>query len=651
MRRSPLGNASVAVACVAGACVAVACADVSLPSTTEGGGAADVAVGGTTTTAAGAGGEAPLDCSHLDDACGVGSIVSGVCQRAPRPDGVGCDDGLACTALDHCIGGQCVAGSPAECVSLDPCRAAACNERTGLCELAAANDGASCDDGDVCTKLTTCTAGACGGGSPVNCFDVGPCHTSLCHPSTGCYVVAANVGEPCGGTPIGVACGEGRCMDTPYPHCGWVPINEGVPCDDGNSCTEGEVCASGSCTGQPTADGAPCDDALSCTLGEVCLSGGCQPGVDVCPPTTDACVVVTCSYKDACLGALDGGSPCEHPSPCRGAGTCDVGLCTQAGPENDGAPCDDANACTTLDQCGGGSCAGAPVTACASGDGCCPAGCAAATDADCAVLVYMASTAALPGVHVYDVAAGIWSQVPDPPSPPVSRLAAWDTKVLVVGADANVYELDPGTLTWSFVRGAPPLPSGGGQNHFVTALPGGLLVAPSSDGALYVATGETWVEHFVGERSSAAHRDPTTGRVLFRHVTDATVFTFDPATNLYAYWAFSTDPTLVGAADARFGAHHDGTFYTVTEPSTHEVLAISEGIGDAYLLGVVTADASPSGDVDPATGLIYLGPSGSGGAFQRLDPPSATLVDLTPPPPLPDGYLSSVVVVRAPSAP
>lgn len=66
---------------------------------------------------------------------------------------------------------------------------------------------------------------------------------------------------------------------------------------------------------------------------------------------------------------------------------CDPGLA--AGPGACPGRCDDAFACTRDSLVGSASlctarCATEPITACAAGDGCCPAGCSVATDADCA---------------------------------------------------------------------------------------------------------------------------------------------------------------------------------------------------------------------------------------------------------------------------
>ncbi|MBT3222082.1 MAG: hypothetical protein HN348_23665 [Proteobacteria bacterium] len=58
----------------------------------------------------------PVDCSHLDDVCSVGScnVDSGECELIPRFDGGSCDDGQWCTENDICTAGQCI-GEQREC--------------------------------------------------------------------------------------------------------------------------------------------------------------------------------------------------------------------------------------------------------------------------------------------------------------------------------------------------------------------------------------------------------------------------------------------------------------------------------------------------------------------------------------------------------
>ena len=61
-----------------------------------------------------------VDCSHLDDACGVGRCepTSGECVTGARPDGWSCDDGQWCTEFDQCVAGTC-GGAPRDCGSRD----------------------------------------------------------------------------------------------------------------------------------------------------------------------------------------------------------------------------------------------------------------------------------------------------------------------------------------------------------------------------------------------------------------------------------------------------------------------------------------------------------------------------------------------------
>ena len=62
----------------------------------------------------------PIDCSHLDDGCNLGSCDPGsdTCVTAPRLDGTGCDDGLWCTESDECGDGIC-AGVERDCGDRD----------------------------------------------------------------------------------------------------------------------------------------------------------------------------------------------------------------------------------------------------------------------------------------------------------------------------------------------------------------------------------------------------------------------------------------------------------------------------------------------------------------------------------------------------
>jgi len=98
----------------------------------------------------------------------------------------------------------------------------------------------------------------------------------------------------------------------------------------------------------------------------VCVRGTCVEGTCRCPTewTGDDCD----THAPACGdGLVEGAETCDGDCP---------------------ASCDDADACT-VDALSGSAescnvvCANTPITACADGDGCCPAGCTGSNDDDC----------------------------------------------------------------------------------------------------------------------------------------------------------------------------------------------------------------------------------------------------------------------------
>ncbi len=72
----------------------------------------------------------PLDCSHLDSACGYGVCdpSTSVCAAFPIASGTRCDDGSACTVGDTCNDGACVAGESCDAVSF-------CDQAAGRCKV------------------------------------------------------------------------------------------------------------------------------------------------------------------------------------------------------------------------------------------------------------------------------------------------------------------------------------------------------------------------------------------------------------------------------------------------------------------------------------------------------------------------------------
>ncbi|HVN86324.1 MAG TPA: hypothetical protein VMW17_15935 [Candidatus Binatia bacterium] len=168
-----------------------------------------------------------------------------------QTDGTTCDDGDPCTQTDTCQGGVCVGSSPVTCTASDQCHiAGTCDTFSGLCSNPAANDGASCDDGDACTQTDTCQAGVCSGGDPVVCIALDQCHVAgTCNTGTGL--------------------------------CSNPTKTDNTACDDGNACTTDDTCHSGVCTGGTAL---VCDACQTCDSGSGCTGAVCTP----IPPTATA---------------------------------------------------------------------------------------------------------------------------------------------------------------------------------------------------------------------------------------------------------------------------------------------------------------------------------------------------------------------------
>jgi hypothetical protein len=185
-----------------------------------------------------------------------------------------------------------------------------------------------------------------------------------------------------GCTSLNDNCHVGSCVSGV---CEAMPANEGLACTPTDKCTSamGATCKSGVCSGPP----------VSCAmLNDTCNVGMCDPMQGcVKSPTNNggACDDGKfCTTNDVCTNGTCAGTPMMCPPP---AAACQVGQCDEASmgcinvPGNNGATCNPGNACIMNATCSSGMCGGGqPITACVSGDGCCPAGCNATNDSDCA---------------------------------------------------------------------------------------------------------------------------------------------------------------------------------------------------------------------------------------------------------------------------
>ena len=106
-----------------------------------------------------------FDQCHVPGVCNTGT---GICSNPNASDGTACNDANACTQTDSCQTGVCTGSNPVVCTAIDQCHVAGvCNTGSGLCSNPNAPNGTGCSDADPCTGGETCTAGACGGGTPL----------------------------------------------------------------------------------------------------------------------------------------------------------------------------------------------------------------------------------------------------------------------------------------------------------------------------------------------------------------------------------------------------------------------------------------------------------------------------------------------------
>ncbi len=306
-------------------------------TTAEGG--AGPAAGMSNTTVSSSNGTAlpcGIDCSTIEtDPCheAVCNEVTKQCAIENVPDGLNCDDGLFCTIDDQCQAGECNGGGSNDCdVEPPPCNEVLCVESTQSCSVQLAQDGAACTATDLCVVNTSCVSGLCVG-TAKDCFFApipNECHVATCNPNTG-------VCEP-------------------------APGNPGVSCEDPNDlCVTGKTCDSGgNCLG---------GQAVDCSN----LTVGCVDGV--CDPQTGQCAAVPVAFGGHCA---EGDSACTQ-------GECDnMGQCISK-PAFENQSCNDFDGCTEFEECTMGNCTGGQsVTACVDNDGCCPGGCTANNDQDCA---------------------------------------------------------------------------------------------------------------------------------------------------------------------------------------------------------------------------------------------------------------------------
>jgi cysteine-rich repeat protein len=311
---------------------------------------------------------------------------NGVCDPAEYCDGTNnncpadakaqlstpCDDGLWCSATDHCDGnGNCAQLTARDCSQYNICGIATCdndpdqihatwdfrNAFTSVCDEATD----SCTRGDstithTCDKLQCSAECDATHGCDNKCVGQVRYYDGSCQNDCSCSYSTENCDAKDGW----------YCTDTSREYrdyscspsgCTYI-VSSTESCDDGNECTN-DACTgqpgNAVCSNPPKELNIPCNNGLYCDGSDHCdgqgscvpigtpidcssLNGQCQVGV--CNENTDQCEP---DYHNYPLSI-----PCNNGLYCDGSDHCDgSGICTNLGPAID---CDDHDACT-IDSC------------------------------------------------------------------------------------------------------------------------------------------------------------------------------------------------------------------------------------------------------------------------------------------------------------
>ncbi|NLH47116.1 MAG: hypothetical protein GX444_00785 [Myxococcales bacterium] len=203
---------------------------------------------------------------------------------------------------------------------VNPCQA--CNSSLDITVWSNAADGISCEGLLFCADGETCSAGVCGGGTPIVCSDGVDCTVDSCDEAT----------DSCESTPNNAACNDGNpCTDDVCDiENGCMLVMNTASCDDGIYCNGTDTCSGGSChsAGNPCPEnGNVCDGMTSCDeAGDQCVTSAAPTcndglycnGVETCDPasgcvagTPPDCAIddhISCTI-DACDEATD---QCAH---------------------------------------------------------------------------------------------------------------------------------------------------------------------------------------------------------------------------------------------------------------------------------------------------------------------------------------------------
>ncbi|MFT3925515.1 MAG: hypothetical protein QM778_23450 [Myxococcales bacterium] len=278
-------------------------------------------------------------CTLDDCSCDTPDCQGGLCTHTPAEEGASCDDGIMCTSEDVCMAGVC-AGAPQDgsCTDNNDCTLDTCQQGKGCVFTKSSDPELACTDLQDCTSGDHCANGTCVGSE--NCDG-----QEFCGPTGRCVECVEN--SDCDNSNVCVTqtCVEGMCVSK---------FNNGASCQDPYKCTTGDFCQDGACLTGPGRDHNQCKDTVACTE-------------DLCnPPSADGCTHqfkdgLTCDDGIGCTGPdVCSGGKCIGPDACPGDPVCDpvLKICATCQKALD---CDDKKPCTK-DECTNGACVNTPLT-------------------------------------------------------------------------------------------------------------------------------------------------------------------------------------------------------------------------------------------------------------------------------------------------
>jgi nitrous oxidase accessory protein NosD len=153
-----------------------------------------------------------------------------------------CQNGLVCDGAETCSAGACQAGSPVICTPTQCEASSLCQEPSGMCVTTPKPNGVLCNDGAACTVGDTCQGGVCTPGPGADTDNDGDCDDQEaacgCNGMDGsevCILPNRLVGLP--------GSGVGEVL------LNWhTPIVRKVPVATDPSCATAGVCSAGRCT-------------------------------------------------------------------------------------------------------------------------------------------------------------------------------------------------------------------------------------------------------------------------------------------------------------------------------------------------------------------------------------------------------------------